>query len=317
MYKLTSNIVIADRYRFKGVVGCESISTWDALTDTASLTVPKKIEWQKKPLNFGNNPILRKENPLSISVGYDGINEKWFDGYITEIKAGIPVQVNCQDALFLLKRGEFVKSYKSVSLKTLLTDMIGGVLPFEVTADYDLGQFRTIDRPTPAQVIDKLRQDFFIRFWCRGGTLYAGLPIVPKLQTTHKIKFIIDNRLEYIRKDDVKILLKGVIMMPNDKKIEIEIGDKDGEVRTFHKYNISEIEMRRLMQQEIEGLKYEGYRGSFTTFLRPNIQHGDIVILPTVYNLDTVEGGKYIVKKVKSFKDLEARQEIELERRIL
>ncbi len=317
MQRLTSNIVLANKYRLNGVVEAESVSTWDMLTDTASVTIPKLIMWQGRQINFGDNPIFRRGNQVEISFGYDNKNEKWFEGYMTRINAGIPIKIDCQDAMFLLKKGEFVKSYKNVSLKTLLKDMIGTIVPYEVVADYDLGSFRTVNRPTIAQVIDKLRQDYFIRFWFRDGKLYAGLPIIPKLQKEHKIKYVISNNLEYQKKEDVKIQLKGVIMLPNNKKKEIKIGDNDAEVRTIHRYNISETEMKRFMEQEMENLKYEGYKGSFTTFLEPNIQHGDIVKLPSLYDVDTVENGRYIVKKVtKYFKGIEARQEIELERRI-
>lgn len=315
MFELTSNIKISEKYRFRGVVEAETVSTWDAMTDTATLTLPRKIEWRGKYLAIGDNPILRKGNPLSISFGLDGNNAAWFSGYLTNIHAGIPIRVEAQDAMFLLKRGEFVKSYKQATLKQLLGDMLTGIVPFEVTADYDLGQIRSVGRPTPAQWLDRLRQDYFCRFWFRDGVLYAGLPIVPKLQKVHKIKYIIQNSLEYVKKEDVKILLKGVIMMPDNTKIELQVGDPEGEVRTLHKYNTSKKEMLRYLEAELETLRYEGYRGSFTTFILPDVKHGDIVILPKIHDLE--HDGRYIVKEViKSVQGVAARQTIKLERRI-
>ena len=314
MFRLTSDITIADKYRFLGAIEAETVSSWDDLTDTATLVFPHQIAWKDEKIALGNSPILRKGDPLSISFGLDGENAEWLNGFITKINAGIPTKVEAQDAMFLLKKGEFVKSYKSGTLKGLLTDMLKGIVPFEVTADFELGQIRSVGRPTPAQWLERLRTDYFVRFFFRNGTLYAGLPIVPKLQTVHKI-IVIQNDLEYIRKDDVKILLKGVIIKTDNSKVEIEVGDKDGEIRTINKYNISEQEMRRFLEQEIAALRYEGYRGSFTTFIRPDIQHGDIVTLPTLYNLE--HDGRYIVKRVtKTVQGLAARQRVELERRI-
>jgi hypothetical protein len=315
MFRLTSKINIADRWRFNGMVAVEVVSTWDALTDTATLTVPKKIQWEDKPLVFSDNPILKKGNPLSINVGLNGRNAEWFNGYITAIHAGKETTIDCQDAMFLLKKGTFTKSYEKAKLSQILKDMMPKSVPFEVVADYDLGQLR-ISNATPAQVLEQLRQDYFVRVFFRDGKMYAGLSVVPKLQKTHRLNLVIDNNLEYINKDEVKILIKGVIMDAKNKKETIEVGDKDGETRTIHKYNISKAEMKRLCEQELERLRYSGFRGSFTTFIEPFINHGDIVYLPKLYDVDT-EGG-YLVKKVtRSFDGTKARQTVELETKIL
>lgn len=297
------------------MVSVEVVSTWDALTDIATLTVPKKINWQGEPLVFSNNPILKKGTPLSIEMGLNDRNAAWFKGYITAIHAGKEVTVDCQDAMFLLKKGAFTKSYAKAKLSQILRDMIPSSVPYEVVADYDFGQLR-ISNATPAQVLDQLRQDYFVRSFFRDGKLYTGLSIIPKLQKTHHLKLVIDNNLEYINKDEVKILIKGVIMDAKNKKETIEVGDKDGEVRTIHKYNVSKSEMKRLCEQELERLRYSGFRGSFTTFIEPYINHGDIVYLPKLYDVDT--DGKYIVKKVtRSFDGTKARQTVELETKIL
>lgn len=314
MYELTSNIIINNEFRFKGVVECEVVSSWENLTDTCQLTIPRRTEWERKSVFTGDSPLIKKDTPLSIAFGLDAKNTQWFRGYVTQIHAGIPTVMDCQDDMWQLKKGEFTKSYEKVTLKQLLADMLPKSIKYEVVADYDLGQWR-ISKATPAQILERLNKDYFIRFWFRDGVLYAGLAIVPKLQVTHKIKYIISHQLEYIRKDDVKLLLKGVIMKPDNKKIEVEVGDTDGEVRTYHKYNISESDMKKFLTQELETLKYDGFRGGFETFIVPNIQHGDIVILPKIYDVE--DSGRYIVKKVtKSSRDKKARQFVELERRI-
>jgi hypothetical protein len=312
--RLSSNVIIADKWRFKGVVECEVESSWDSLTDKATITVPKKIKWGKDFLAFGNNPILRRGNKVTIDFGWNDKNTRWFSGYISQIHSGIPVKIDLQDDMYLLKQGTFTASYPKVDLKKLLKDMLGNKVKFEVLANYDLGQFR-ISKATPAVVLDKLRQDFFIRFWFRDGVLYAGLPFNFKLQKEHKIKYVIEHSLEYLKKEDVKIKIKGIVTYPNNKKKEIEIGDPEGEQRTINKYNVSVSELKKACEIELETMKYEGYRGSFTTLIFPNVQHGDIVYLPQTYGLEN--DGKYLVKKVtKSLKGLEARQVIEIERRI-
>ena len=57
-----------------------------------------------------------------------------------------------------------------------------------------------------------------------------------------------------------------VSLMPNNKKIRVEVGDADGEHRTLHTYNKQEAELKAWAQQEIKRLKRDGLTGSFKTF---------------------------------------------------
>jgi hypothetical protein len=326
MFQLTSEISIKSQkgeFKFKGVITTEIVSTWDALTDTCTIELPKKNAWlatkdkEAELIALGDNPILKQGNEITVKFGLNGNNSEWFKGYISNIYTGERINVKCQDAMYLLKQKEITLSYEKVSLSKLLKNIIGNTVPFEVVADYELGALR-INKATIAQILEKLNKDYFIRFFFRDGILYAGLPIVPKLKKTHKITYVISNNLEYIRKDEQKIKIKAVIMYEDNTKKEFEVGDKDGETRTVYKYNISESDMRKFCESEIDNLKYEGFKGTLTTFIEPNINHGDNIILPKGLNgLDEKSEGKYSVKKVtKFFRGLEARQVIELERRV-
>ena len=231
-----------------------------------------------------------------------------------DISAETPVRVQCEDAMYLLKQGEFTRSYRSVSTSQLIGDLIGGAVPYKVVADTNLGQFR-ISKATPAKVLEYLREHYFVRAWFRGGTLYVGLAYVAELQRQRLIRFdrnVIQHNLEYREKDDVRLSLKAVIVKPDNSKEEVETGDKDGEKRTFHYYNISVSEAKKLLEGEAERLKYTGYRGSFTTFGSPDIRHGDVVELQDPIYPE--RAGKYLVKRVKVRFGMNGyRQEVELE----
>ena len=317
MKKLTSKIQIG-AYLFNGVTEVTTESSWEQMTDTATITIPKRIEWQGKPLVFSDNPILKKGNAVKIELGYDDVNEAVFEGYLTNIHVMRPVKLDCQDTMWQLKKGEFTKAYRQCTLSQLLKDMNMGV-PYEVVANHDLGSYRTPkSKMTPAQVLEDLRQNYFVKFFFRGGKLYAGLAYVAKLQTVHKLKFdvhVVENNLEFVKKEDVKIKIRCVIMKPDNKKEEFEVGDTEGEVRTLHKYNISKEAMKILASQEIERLKYDGFRGTLTIFGQPFIQHGDVV---DINDPETPEAkGQYLVKKVsRSFSQSGYRQTIELEGKV-
>lgn len=248
---------------------------------------------------------------------YDDQNAAVFEGVLTNIHVDRPVKMDCQDAMWKLKTGRFTKAYRQCKLSQLLTDMLKPLkIPFDVVAEHDLGMLR-FSNITPAKVLDDLRKNYFVKFFFRNGILYAGLAIVAKLQKTHIIKFDVHvpsdgNNLEYVKKEDVKIKLRCVIMKPDNKKEEFEIGDTDGEVRTLHKYNMPKEAVKTLAEQEMERLKYDGFRGTLTIFGQPFIQHGDVV---DIDDPETPEAkGQYLVKKVsRSFSSSGYRQTLELE----
>lgn len=313
MLKLTSDISIG-LYKFAGVHEVEVDSSWDNLTDTCRIVFPRKVSWEGRAIAGGADPLLKRRMSVSVDLGYDGKNTRVFDGFVRDITGEIPVRVECEDAMYLLKQGEFTKSYRSVSLKTLITDLIAGIVPVKVLIDMELGQFR-ISKATPAKVLDYLREHYFIRAFFRRGTLYVGLAYVAELQRTRKIRFdrnVIQHGLEFRDKESINLLLKAVVIKPDNKREEVEVGNKDGEKRTFHYYNITVAEAKKMLEREADRLRYTGYRGSFTTFGSPDILHGDVVELSDP--LYPERQGSYLVKSVKIRFGMDGyRQEVELE----
>ncbi len=315
MFRLSSDIMIG-RYRITGVHEVEVRSSWDELTDTCTLKFPRRADWLGQNLASGAAPLLKRNDPVIVNLGYDDDNRQVFQGYISKLTAEIPVVIECQDTAYLLKQNTVTKAYKEVELSTLLKDILPSQVPFEAPA-VRLGQFR-ITNATPAKVLAYLKDNYLIKSWFRGGWLYAGLAYVPELQRTHVLRFernVVDHQLEYLRKEDVRIKLKAISMKPDNEKIEIELGDDEGEQRTIYFYDVSEADLRNLAEEEIELLRYEGYRGSLTTFLAPHIQHGDVVDLRSEAYPE--RDGRYFVKAVTTnFGMGGGRQTIELDSKL-
>jgi hypothetical protein len=306
-----------DRRRL-GVHEVSIESTWDQLTDTATVMLPKKISLDGKSIATGLNPWLRRGDKVKLNLGYEqtGLNEM-FVGFIDFIDAKVPVGITCQDGMFLLKKGELTLSYKAVSLKALMADVIGNLVEYEVVADMNLGQFR-ITKATPAKVLEYLREHYLVRSWFRAGRLYVGLAYVAKLQRAHQLSFtkdIVEHSLEWRVKEQVTLLAKGIIVDRKNKRKEVEVGDKGGETRTFHYYDLSESEVKRMLERELERMRYDGYRGSLTTFGDEPYYHGDTVKL---FDVEYPErAGIYLIKKVVTKFGLGGyRQELELEERV-
>lgn len=315
MFQLNSHIILGD-FEFHNIVSVTTKSSYESLTDTCKIVIPRKVQWEGKPIIAGDNPPIKRGDSVTVQLGYDGELESVFIGFITDIKSGTPIEITCEDMMYKLKQTVVTKSYAQVNLKQLLSDILPTGTPFQCP-DVNLGQFR-ISKASVAKVLDKLKSDYRIYSWFREGKLYSGLPIFPDLQKTLKFGFqqniTQDDDLQYLRKEDVKLKVKAISMLPNNTKIEVELGDPEGEQRTLHYYNLSKTALEATATREIEKLRYEGFRGKFTALGFPAVLHGDIAELADSNISD--RNGKYIIKSVeRNFGANGYRQIIELDKK--
>ena len=108
------------------------------------------------------------------------------------------------------------------------------------------------------------------------------------------------------------------------EKVEAEAAEarEKGDGEAAKDLSRASIEMRQLVEQNqkiaderIARMKFDGYRGSFTSFLLPRVQHGDAVKLtnPTIPERE----GVYLVKQVITTYGVNGgRQEIFLDAKI-
>jgi hypothetical protein len=317
MIRLTSNIKIGT-YTFRGVVSVNVESSWDTFTDTCKITLPRRVSWKGKALATGSNPLIKKGDQVSVSLGYDDKNTPIFEGYVTSVSSKIPVEITCEDKMWKLKQSTFTNSYKTVTLKKLLQDMLLGDIQFEAPT-VELGPFR-VSKASPAQVLDELRNTYFLKSFFRAGKLYVGLAYWASLQKTHKIRFDLHvpedgNNLEFVRKEDIKIKLVIIVISKDNSKNEFQYGDKEGEERTLYYFNITKAQADEYAKKEEERLRYDGYRGSLTIFGQPTFFHGDVAdITDPVY---PERDGKYLVKAVSTSYGTDGfRQTLELDTRV-
>lgn len=292
-YKLTAKVQIGS-YLFHYVNDIEVSSSWEQLTDTCKITLPRRIGDSYKNIS----QLIKRGDVVKVSVGYDNNNISIFEGYVLNVGAKTPLEITCEDAMFLLKKGEIRKTYHTATTERIVKDIIGDKVKYKVVANATLGNFR-IDNATPAQVLEYLRSRYFIKSWFRQGTLYVGLAYNAALQREHRFAFfdnIIEDSLEFRSKDDIKIALKGIIVTPDNKRIEVPAGDKDGEQRTFFYYNKDKAFVKNQLEKELERLRYDGFKGNFTTIGTPEVRHGDIILLSDKRYPERT--GKYLVKKV-------------------
>lgn len=205
-------------------------SSWEDLTSTAEITMPRKIRGKNqynadfslysKDFNVGgfnnDNPLIKRGDRVQIYAGYtqNGNNSTglWFDGFISQVDTGKPFVLKCEDYMWKLKQTPAPnKIWKGYTISSMLREMLQGTdVTLNSTSNigitYDVGYFTTHNMSI-AQVLEKLRKDVNLYSYIRGTELRVGYPLyIESEATTHTFTFqkdIIDNDLVYKRKDDV------------------------------------------------------------------------------------------------------------------
>lgn len=305
MLRVNSYIEIG-QWKFDHCVEVEIVSDINSLTGTCKITIPRKYNWLGKDIAMGDEPYIRRKDKVVVKMGYDGKLKTQFIGYVKSIKAGVPVTIECEDTMFLLKQNPIEKLTLRAGMK--LIDWLNVLIPTQikrVCSDVVMGELR-ISKKTPAEVLEWIKSNYGLTSYFRlhsDGTpvLYVGLAYSQLADDRKECTYrfgsnIIDaNDLIYRREEDVRLKVKAIGVTRDNIKKEIEVGDEDGELRTVHYYNVDLPTLKQRAQEDVKRFKYTGYRGSFMTFGEPSIRVGDIAnIVGNKYNPD----GKYLVSKV-------------------
>lgn len=297
MLKLSARIEITGdkKWVFEKITACEIVRDSDALTTTCKLTIPRKVKWKGET----SNPLKRGDK-ISVWLGYDDNLQLAFSGYVLRKGFKAPIEIFCEDEMFMLKQTPCVKeSYKNVNIQTLLKDQN---LPYEikVLGEQNIGQYRA-NFETVAELLAHLKENnirTFFRIENGKPVLYCGVLFdhgneMRQVFATG-VNIISDSSLDDQKAEDMKIKLKVVSLQPdNKKKIKVEVGDADGEKRTLHCYGMTRAEAMAWGKQELERLKRDGLTGSFQTFGHVLLDVLDVIGI----KIDGERKGKYQVAK--------------------
>jgi hypothetical protein len=311
MLRLTSRITIGD-YQFTNCVEVEINSSWEDMTDRCSITIPRKVKWIDKDLSTGTNSVLSVGMPVLVELGYDFNYSTYFQGFITDIGSKTPVEIECQDAFWFLKQcsGSFTTS-KGGTLEDAFTEI---ERIYRASAIYETHGVDITFTPVPNTVRGKVKADnvsmafaiqslkkFGVISFMRGNTLYSGLPYYDDQINEVNRQFnwnIIDDSLEQKNAIDTKVKLV-VKCLDNKNLAPVEVGDAEGDTITYLVSGVTtQAQMRELGDKELPKYKFDGWKGSFTTFGDEFIKHGDVINLTDKVIKD--RNGKYFVKKVNT-----------------
>lgn len=317
-YRLDCEIVIG-RFVFRAVHKVQIESTWRSIASTCEIALPNlKGMIAKTSERVELERVIKTGDKVQVKLGYNGKLNTEFAGYVQEISPKIPFVIRCEDEAYQLKRGNAISRVFNGSLKVLLREVFKGVVLVDNLPDITLSNF-VIDKATPFQVLEKLKELGLVAYYKapqppKGGqglvnaaSLFVGLPFTDMASSKIKrVRYDLAQNLVmggidlvYRKKEDVKLKAKATSILPNNQKIEIEVGDKEGEERSLFFRNISDKKVLKTMAESaLQKLKYEGYKGSFQTYGTPYIQHSWVAELnDSAY---PERSGRYLVNEVKT-----------------
>jgi hypothetical protein len=169
------------KVNFNFVHSIEIESSYENLTDTCKITIPRKLTFEGADLFNGKNPIFQRGDSIEVQIGYVPNLTTVFTGYIKNVGSNTPTVLECEDEMYLLKqwtinypskvgiierskKGKLLKHPKIIPFSVSLDELLDYCLSdhdieYDIIDDIDLGQRRFVNM-TPAGVLDKLKSEY-------------------------------------------------------------------------------------------------------------------------------------------------------------
>lgn len=197
-----------------------------------------------------------------------------FNGFVYEFIEGTPMTIDCMDNIFLLNQSTVNLSYKSTTIRQVMTDILKGtgislILP---TIDLTL-QNLTFRIMSPASVLEWLKKEIGLNISLSGNKLYCNI-------ASNTVNMVILNTTRNVVKSDLqkpeavylKLKVKAWFIMENGKKTSLEVGDTGGELREvfFYRIPFSVARYTQLAQEALIKYKQMKFSGLIETLLYPD-----------------------------------------------
>lgn len=129
----------------------EIVSSYENLTSTAKIVIPRKLTFNGKNIASGISSLFKRGDKVRIECGYFPNLRLIFQGFITKISLNDPILITCDDQMFILKNynvtypptkdiktitqgktGKKLKKPKVVSSKITLSQLLDHIIPNEI-----------------------------------------------------------------------------------------------------------------------------------------------------------------------------------------
>ncbi|WP_306353711.1 hypothetical protein [Flavobacterium sp. '19STA2R22 D10 B1'] len=240
-----------------------------------SKAVTEDIKDQNNRLEYD----IKEGDPVDVLLGYDRNNVRRFKGFVKRVNMSIPVKVECEGYSWLLYDIILNKSYASVTVKELLTDLCKGT-EIILAADMPHIPLKNVrfKNATGIQVLEWLNNECKLAVYFNFDELYVGTLFGKKQD---KVKFRLgwntvkedDFKLKLVDKN-VKIVIKEKADTGKVKKTKSDVNKYSNEKTVKIKAGIPSELLKQIANRLQDKSNYNGYEGNITVFLEPSVNKG-------------------------------------------
>lgn len=245
----------------------------DLLTQTAVIVLPGIVYNQ----SLDHEKYIKVSDKVLVKLGYDGelINE--FEGYVQRIDTdNDSLTINCEDNMYLTRKPVKDKQFVNTSVKAIAEYCLSEIGFKALECSYDITFQKFVIKSANAfDVFKKLKEDTKAQIYMVGDTLHIHPPYIEKGgDVVYNFSINIEESdLKYRKQDDRKfeVEVEGVGM--DGKRKKVTVGVTGGEKRTIKVANVmSDAELKKRGEAELQYLSYDGYEGSITGWLIPYVE---------------------------------------------
>jgi hypothetical protein len=278
-YKIT-----VGKYRVALLDSVAIVKSVENLADTAVIVIP----------GTNVNRALQIEDKISagdaveIWLGYDDNLKMEFKGYLNTISTDNSlIKLECEDALYLFRKSIKNNEYKGISLKRLLTQIVGEVnginrenktpTNYTVKCDYDFTWEKfTLYRATAFDALKKIQDETKANIYFKDEVLHIHPPY-SEIANEKAVAFdfavnIEKADLKYVKAADKNIEVEITYTKPNGKKETQRYGNPGGTSIKRTSGSGQPGDMKRQAESEYNIWVYDGYEGSVTGWLIPYVE---------------------------------------------
>lgn len=301
MYKIDWKITIDGR-DLRILDSVEITRDTENLTDSAVIKLPSWVYNRY----IKDVDTIKRDQTVSISLGYDGDLHQEFSGYIRSVERDPSgLVINCQDEIYKFNQTKMEdKPYDKPTVKDLLNIVIKTVQPdLKLNCKYDFAYDKfTIKNATALDVLKTIQDECHCMMYIKDGVFNVTPPYITPESTkivrydTSKNVMADGYSLKYKDKEDRKLKVTAKGKDKTGKELTAERGE-GGDTETFDYKGIATQEMLDSIADNMYAAKsFSGYEGGFQAWYLPLVSKGDTADIADPNDPD--RNGKYFIKSV-------------------
>ncbi len=267
MVKVTYDIQIG-KTSLKTIEALEVISDVNNLSDTCTIDLPAYVH----NVPFDAEQVFTRGAVVTVKAGYNNQNKTIFEGFLKAISANSPTRLTCEDGMYKFRTAIPNKSFKNVSINTILNYIISNLSGFTLKSTVPgitFSQFNIINA-TAYEVLQKLKQETSISIYIEGTTLNAHLAYTGESgRIRGNCTFNMQKNIQegssftFLNGKDRNFLVKIEGLTKKNTKVEVQEGTEGGEVITLKRHNIEDKATLQKIAKEVFAIRnLDGYMDS-------------------------------------------------------